>query len=367
MNINLSNYKFYEDFLTLTKLLGTNEVRLVGGVVRDIIIGDYFNDVDFATTLSVEEMINIFKENNVSYYETGLDHGTLTVSLNYAYEITTLRIDEKCDGRHAIVKFVTDWKLDASRRDFTINAMYIDIHGNVFDYFNGLEHIKNKKIIFVGDPIQRIKEDYLRFHRFLRFNMKYNNNFNFDETMKWCNLFKNELQLLPMERVSSELLKMASYDNFLNYFEKVRSFYEILIGKIISHNKKQNNVRFSSLTKIALVIYDVEKLRLSTKELKDIQTFRRYLKLSKFSIEDAYELFYIEKFSKHIINEISLYHNGFKFDIEDHEFPINGNDLISLGFQGKEIGEIIKKMKRNWIYNNFKITKEEIINNQLNL
>ena len=115
----------------------------MGGCVRDALIGKNISDIDIATTLLPNQIIDIFTSNKIKTIATGLKHGTVTIILNKKFiEITTLRIDKYCDGRHADIEFINDWQLDASRRDFTINAMSIDQHGVIYDYYMGQAHLK---------------------------------------------------------------------------------------------------------------------------------------------------------------------------------------------------------------------------------
>ena len=176
--LNLSAHRIFRELLTGELLTVVNafierghEVRIVGGAVRDILLSRHLpKDIDLATTATPDEMIAVFRESEIRYIETGLEHGTLTAHLNgHNFEITTLRIDTQHDGRRAVVEFTNDWRLDAERRDLTINAMSIDFDGNLFDYFGGVEDLKAKHVRFVGDAEKRIKEDYLRILRYFRF------------------------------------------------------------------------------------------------------------------------------------------------------------------------------------------------------
>jgi len=146
------------------------QLRLVGGVVRDLLLGNKPKDIDLATECTPENMVKIFVQENIKYIPTGLHHGTITAHINSTdFEITTLRIDRVTDGRHAEVEFTTDWMVDAERRDLTINAMSLGFDGTLYDYFDGERHLQEEKVIFVGDPVKRITEDYLRILRYFRF------------------------------------------------------------------------------------------------------------------------------------------------------------------------------------------------------
>ena len=154
-------------FDSINNFSPSSEIRYVGGCIRKIIRKEIVDDIDLATNLNPLQTCEALKKDNINYYETGIKHGTITAVIDdYNFEITSLREDLKTDGRHAEVKFSNDWKKDASRRDFTINSIYSDIKGNLFDPFNGKEDLENGKIKFIGDTEQRIKEDYLRILRY---------------------------------------------------------------------------------------------------------------------------------------------------------------------------------------------------------
>ncbi|KRX69912.1 CCA tRNA nucleotidyltransferase 1, mitochondrial [Trichinella sp. T6] len=147
------------------------EIRIAGGAVRDLLLNIIPVDIDLATTARPEEMNQLFLENSIRVLNKGGEkHGTVTCRIQEQnFEITTLRVDRFCHGRHAEVEFTTDWFLDASRRDLTVNSMFMDFDGTVYDYFGGVDDLKNRRILFVGDPNQRIQEDYLRILRYFRF------------------------------------------------------------------------------------------------------------------------------------------------------------------------------------------------------
>ena len=153
-----------------------SEVRYVGGCVRKIIKKEIVDDIDLATNLKPIEVCDALKKQDINYYETGIEHGTITAIIDdYKYEITSLRRDVSTDGRHAKVEFSSDWKEDAARRDFSINSIYSDKDGNLFDPYNGKKDLESGKINFIGDSENRIKEDYLRILRYVRFFLNYSN------------------------------------------------------------------------------------------------------------------------------------------------------------------------------------------------
>ena len=149
--------------------------RFVGGCVRKHLSSDEIDDIDIATVLTSNEIKEKFKNTNFKIIDTGLKHGTVTIlSEKLKLEVTTLRKDVETDGRHAEVEYINNWQIDSERRDFTINAIYLDIDGKIFDPQAGTVDLKNNNVKFIGDPQKRIEEDYLRIIRFIRFKIIYN-------------------------------------------------------------------------------------------------------------------------------------------------------------------------------------------------
>ena len=161
-------------FNAINTFSSLSELRFVGGCIRKVINKEKIDDIDLATNLTPTQVCEALIKNNIKYYETGIEHGTITAVINdKSFEITTLRKDISTDGRHAEVEFSDDWKEDASRRDFSINAIYSDQEGNLFDPFNGRKNILEGNINFIGSTEKRIKEDYLRIVRYIRFFLNY--------------------------------------------------------------------------------------------------------------------------------------------------------------------------------------------------
>ena len=155
--------------LFLYKILN-GQVRLVGGCVRDYLCSKPFQDRDMATTLTPDKVVHLLEKANIPYVDIGKDFGTIIAKVDgVPFEITTLRKDIKTDGRHAVVVWAKRWSTDAKRRDFTINALYADVDGKIWDYVGGLDDLKHHILRFIGDPNKRIKEDYLRILRYFRF------------------------------------------------------------------------------------------------------------------------------------------------------------------------------------------------------
>ncbi len=189
---------------------GRGETRFVGGAVRDTVLGIEVSDVDLATRHTPEDVLDRLRAARIKAVPTGIAHGTITAVLadGKPVEITTLRSDVATDGRHATVAFTDDWREDAARRDFTINALYADpITCEIFDYFGGRADLAAGRVRFIGDPFQRIAEDHLRILRFFRFHARFGD---VPDTagLEACAARANDLMALSRERIAAELLKL---------------------------------------------------------------------------------------------------------------------------------------------------------------
>ena len=196
----------------LLSALGADEglTRYVGGAVRDDLLRLPVNDVDLATRLQPDDVMLRLQKARIKAVPTGIEHGTITaVSDGHPFEVTTLRRDVETDGRRATVAFTDDWKEDAARRDFTINALFADpASGELFDYFGGIEDLDARRIRFIGDPLQRIAEDHLRILRFFRFHARFGWGEPDAAALDACTTRANDLMALSRERIADELLKL---------------------------------------------------------------------------------------------------------------------------------------------------------------
>lgn len=198
----------------LLKVLGASEgdTRYVGGAVRDSLLGLVVSDVDLATRLTPREVIDRLKAAHIKAVPTGLAHGTVTAVLRDGpVEVTTLRRDVATDGRRATIAYTSDWKEDAARRDFTINALSADPEtGEIFDYFGGLMDLEAGHVRFIGDPLTRIAEDHLRILRFFRFHARFGRGAPDEAALDACRARANDLMALSRERIADELLKLLA-------------------------------------------------------------------------------------------------------------------------------------------------------------
>ena len=201
-----------EDLGELVAALGKGNARYVGGAVRDTLLGLEAHDVDIATPLEPVEVIARLDAAGIRSVPTGLKHGTITaIRDGDNVEITTLRRDVSTDGRHAEVAFSNDWKEDAARRDFTINALYADpVTLEVFDWFGGLDDLRNNRVRFIGDARQRIREDHLRILRYFRFQARFGSQPADEHAEVACSELASTLKGLSRERIGWELQNLLA-------------------------------------------------------------------------------------------------------------------------------------------------------------
>jgi poly(A) polymerase len=187
------------------------EARVVGGAVRNALLDMPIHEVDIATTAAPDEVVRRVQAAGFKPVPTGIEHGTVTVVIDkHPFEVTTLRRDMETDGRHAKVAFGRDWKIDAERRDFTINALSASADGTVYDYVGGLADLAERRVRFIGEPKQRIEEDYLRILRFFRFHAAYGTTDHpYSEGIAACIVGRKGLDALSRERVRMEVLKLV--------------------------------------------------------------------------------------------------------------------------------------------------------------
>ncbi|MDR2268386.1 MAG: CCA tRNA nucleotidyltransferase [Holosporaceae bacterium] len=204
--------------------------RLVGGAVRNCLMNVEFTDIDIAIAAPPAETMRIFENaGGVKVVSTGIDYGTVTVVRNgKSYEITSLRKDVQTFGRKALVQFTDSFEEDSQRRDFTINAIYLDKNGNIFDYHHGIDDISRKNIRFIGCPEERIKEDFLRILRYFRFVVCYGDCVINEGYLELINLLKSHIAILSTERILAELLKMFSDNNSYKIIPDMRQVLDVL-------------------------------------------------------------------------------------------------------------------------------------------
>jgi poly(A) polymerase len=235
--IPLLRGKWLKDSALQTVLRVLNQegtTRIAGGAVRNALLGDPVGDVDLATTLTPEQVTAAAETAGLKAHPTGIAHGTVTVTAGgRAFEVTTLRVDVETFGRHAKVRFTDDWMADASRRDFTMNALYCDARGEVYDPLHGLDDLMRRRVRFVGDPRRRIQEDYLRILRFFRFNAQYGKGRPDGKGLAECIRHRRRLKMLSPERIRQELWKLLAAPGAVRMLDIMneRGIAQLLLGR----------------------------------------------------------------------------------------------------------------------------------------
>ena len=373
------------------------EIRYVGGCVRKIINNEKVDDIDLATNIDPTKVKEALKKKNINYFETGIEHGTITALIeNDKFEITSLRSDIKTDGRHAEIEFTTDWIKDAQRRDFTINSIYADINGNLFDPFDGKKDLENGLIKFVGEPERRIEEDYLRILRYFRFFALYSKNEHLTEIKKAIKKNIVGIKKLSSERLLDELKKIYKSNCFIKLCE-VKFSYEIICAvfpefKQIELFKKLNEYTKNNLHNLDFIFflsllvldntdnsdYFFYKFNISKKNQRRIKLIKEFYYSKKAPIklnsQNLWKIFYFngkeglfdllnykiftsKKFDKNLVNQINFFENK---DVP--KLSVTGNDLIkNFGIpEGQRVGEKLREIENVWINNNFKISDKNI-------
>ena len=403
-NIKNFLFPFYKEkeIKEIFEILNPDNKRnsmLVGGCVRNYLNKENIIDIDIATIFTPEQIISKFSKSSFKIIKSGIEHGTVTLSKNGKnFEITTLREDVSTDGRHAKVSFTKDWKLDSERRDFTINAIYLDEKGKIYDPQNGTHDLKQKKIKFIGDPQKRIEEDYLRILRFLRFILKYKDYNQNNTTFKIIKKNVNGIIKLSKERILSELNKIIILENIKDIANntELSEIFKIIfpefryLNRLTKINKEVQNkfIRSEKDFLLALLVVDdtdnhiyfSHKYKVSN-NLKQYLTFlhnysKEVKKNKKYFMDDLKKnIFYhgknkIASLAKfHFIssdrkNYENLYNILKKINkISIPKFPITGNHLLKKGIKsGKRVGDILKKIEKLWVENDFNLKDEDLEN-----
>ena len=368
--------------------------RFVGGCVRKYLSGEKIDDIVVATILTVDEIKDRLSKTNLKVIDTGLEHGTITViSKKFKLEITTLRKDIKTDGRHAIIKYTDDWQLDSERRDFTINAIYLDINGKIFDPQMGTTDLKNKNVKFIGDPQKRIEEDYLRIIRFIRFKIMYDLRVE-KTTIDAIKQNLDGIKQISKERVLIELYKILELKGFLNinessdlkeifriifpeflYIDRLKRFKkvynlphidrDILLAVLLIDNKANHEYFFHKYKISKKIQIYLEKISLDLKKLESNRNFF-YLDLLKNIYKNgknhmmALNLINYSTNSKITSSEFSkLLKNILKSKVP--KFHINGDYLKRNGMkEGTSLGKVLTTIEDEWIENRFKISNNRV-------
>ena len=384
--------------------------RLVGGIVRDLLLDQRPKDVDIATECRPEVVLKLLEASGIRVIPTGLQHGTVTAHLNSKdYEITTLRIDRVTDGRHAQVEFTEDWREDAERRDLTINAMSLDLQGNLYDYFNGQQHLSEKKVVFVGDSRKRICEDFLRILRYFRFygRIAPSPDLHDPATLEAIRETAEGLTLISVERVWREMGRILVGNHAPHL---LRTMYSLQVASHIGEQRERvesDNVfspglpeegdleefervwlamrarEGATLHPVSLLMSLVsspEEAHLLTHQWKLSNSER---KLGVFIVEHramgyredlqlkSCQDLLVDGVPCNTVVELLLYCSRVELvrELEQWEvpkFPVNGKDLLSVGYQrGPQLGKMLRELQTRWKDSYFTLSKDDLLETAL--
>lgn len=362
-----------EGLVSLTKALGAENIRWVGGAVRDTLLELEVHDIDCATKLTPDAVIDRCSEAGIRTVPTGIDHGTVTAVLDDGpVEITTLRHDVSTDGRRATIAFAQDWRDDAARRDFTINALFAHPETlAISDYFEGLSDLELRKVRFIGDARERIREDHLRILRYYRFQARFGSDLD-QEAEDACAELAQSLKGLSRERIASELLALLALPNPLKTL--ARMFERGVLTVVLPETRQPHIDALAALiTAEATQQFEPNALRRLAALLPpspDVaETVAARLRLSKSQRarivaaagrlpsdgDDLFSLAY-EIGTDSAIDRVLLLGRGAQ-QIKDWRppaFPLKGGAIVARGVAaGPEVARILQSVEKRWVAEGF--------------
>jgi tRNA nucleotidyltransferase/poly(A) polymerase len=373
--------------------------RIVGGAVRDALLGRNVADADLATIFVPAEVIARTEAVGMKTVPTGIEHGTVTVIVDgKPFEVTTLRRDVETDGRHAVVHFTSDWKEDAARRDFSMNALYCDVAGEVLDPLGGVADLKAGRVRFVGKAEDRIREDYLRILRFFRFFAWYGEGRPDPDALKACAKLKAGLATLSAERVWAELkrlLKAPDPARALLWMRTTEVLQKVLpeswgidaIHRIVEAERKEGWAP-DALFRLEAILPPhrarldalAERLRLSRAEAARLHAWadapeadpamaemqlRRLLYRSGFSgVRDRLRHAIARELDKQNLEAAERLRSlaAFAEKWTPPVFPVSGNDLVAAGMTpGPDVGKRLRELEARWVESGFSLSREALL------
>ena len=362
---------------------GEGRTRAVGGIVRDTLLERTRDnaDVDLATELTPDEVIYRAERGGAAIYPTGIEHGTVTLKLGRALaEVTTLREDVETDGRRAVVKFGTDWRLDAARRDFTINALYAGMDGELFDPLGGIEDAVAGHVRFIGDADQRIAEDRLRVFRFFRFSASHGGE-KYDATgLAACHAWAGRLDTVSAERVGAELKRMLALPKVATTIRTMteNGILELdgeTLARLQTYERKARRPDVAARLALIMAERGAEKLkaewRLSNDDVSTAEAILLVAELvQNFKLnEAAYRHPAALADGAEVAAVLAGWTDAGRTAVNDElqslevpRFPLNGNDLKSAGFKaGKDMGTELDRLEQLWIQSGFALDRDELL------
>jgi poly(A) polymerase len=359
-----------EDLAALVAALRAGEARYVGGAVRDTLLGLPVKDIDMATALVPQEVIARLDAASIRSVPTGIEHGTVTAVLpGGPVEITTLRHDVSTDGRHAIVAFASDWREDAARRDFTINALYADpVTREISDWFGGLGDLGARRVRFIGDARQRIREDHLRILRYFRFQARFGSQPADEEAEEACSGLASTLKGLSRERIGMETMNLLSLPNpapTVARMAELGVLRQILpearpeaLAALIAQEQAQDVApdplrRLGALlpAEPALAEQVASRFRLSTAQKKRLAMAAARSDQAEPARALAYRLGRSEAMDRLLLAGASV---SPLIDWSIPQFPLKGGEIVARGIKaGPEVARTLRSLEDRWTAEGF--------------
>ena len=364
---------------TLRLLEALPEARFVGGAVRNTLLGEKVSDIDLATPLTPDQVMARLKSVHINVVPTGIEHGTVTAVVDGTpFEVTTLRRDVETDGRRAVVAFTTDWREDSLRRDFTMNALYANAKGEVFDFHDGVADLHNGRVRFVGDASTRIREDYLRILRLFRFHAWYGKGELDAEALRAATDLKSGLTQLSGERLQKELLRLLEAKNplpVLRVMGETKILDEILpktrgfdaVERLVAMGVGDPLLRLAALLPQDYASIVTAKLKLSNAQAARLEnllsgdpvpTGEKEARKILYRIGPAY---FADRV--HFSQAIDGMDRDALLDLTvPRKFPLSGRDAMDAGIpEGPAIGHILGEIENDWVENNFTEDRAQLL------
>ena len=404
LNPNQAGFLAREALQSLFSLIEAagGEMRVNGGAVRNALLGEGVDEIDLSTTLTPERVDEVLRASGVKVVATGIEHGTVTaVTDGEGYEITTLREDVETDGRRAVVRFGTDWNADAARRDFTMNALYCDRHGRLFDPLDGYDDLVARRVRFIGSAEARIAEDYLRILRFFRFFAWYGHGRPDAEGMKACARAKDKLSALSAERVWHEVKRLMSAPDPTRAVLWMRTSGILAaalpetgewgvdaLPHLVEIEKALGQVADYMLRLMAILPPRAERvealavrLKLSKRESDRLSAWASATRPSDGASDaDLAKILYFDG-KQPTIDSLTIEASrerayqgltpraarltamaGFARDWTRPDFPLSGGELMQAGMEsGPKLGQLLKRLEREWVESGFSTHKAELV------
>ncbi|MDX1974660.1 MAG: CCA tRNA nucleotidyltransferase [Rickettsiales bacterium] len=363
-------------------------IRFVGGCVRDSLAGHAVVDIDLATLHHPDRTQKLLEQAGIKAIPTGIEHGTVTALIGEKkFEITTLRKDEYCDGRHAQVVFSQSWEEDAARRDFTINALSLSPAGELFDYHDGLSDLRAGCVRFIGQADLRIQEDYLRILRFFRFYARFGQGAADAQALHACQVWASHLSHLSGERIQQELFKLLDVPACVSAFELMRTHHilfhalgiEIFDCQVLARMEGLNfHVKFAALLyatakPLAALERVVERLKLSNAMHRMLRVLLSHIEPLQQAEGERAQKQLLRKLGKEAFLELLALSEAVHENRQDKArtiaehwdiplLPIKGEDLIAAGYhQGKTLGRRMHQLEQEWEESDYTLSQQQLI------